>query len=355
MSVKAVDQGSAATARADLPAVGPLSRLIADLLGSTPGDELGPAELVAHLQPALDAVAEPLGDDDLQLALYLSYEMHYRGLPGVHPAWEWNPSLLAARAELELAFFGALEEEIPREPVDPAEVGDVLFRLSADGDQVALARHLESVAGLEEYREFVVNCSLYRLKEGDPQTWAAARLTGPAKTALIRILDGEYGGGDPSRMRSRLFARAMDALDLDSRENAYLGVVPGTTLAGINAMSGFGLHRSRRGACVGLLAMLEMTSSERDRRHCAVLRRFGFLAEAADFHDERIEAEAGGEGIPAYGLVEKLVRQEPGLADEAIFGARSLLLLEDRFARKLLRDWAAGRSPLRAAPGRPSR
>ena len=347
--MKAVDQGRSGTARADLPVVGPLSQFIADLLGSTPGDELGPAELVARLQPALDAVEEPLGDDDLQLALFLAYELHYRGLPGVHPAWEWNPTLLALRAAMELAFFGALEQEIPREPVDPADVGDILFRLGADGDQVALARHLESVAGVEEYREFVANCSLYRLKEGDPYAWAAARLTGPAKATLIRILDGEYGGGDAGRMRSELFAKAMDALGLDSRENAYLGVVPGTTLAGVNAMSGFALHRSRRGASVGHLAMLEMTSSERDRRHCAVLRRFGFLAAAAEFRDERIEAEAGGQGIPAYGLVEKLVRKEPELAGEAIFGARSLLLFEDRFAHRLLEDWGAGRCPLRVA------
>ena len=36
-------------------------------------------------------------EEDLQLALYLCYELHYRGLPGVDERWEWEPSLLAVR------------------------------------------------------------------------------------------------------------------------------------------------------------------------------------------------------------------------------------------------------------------
>jgi acetylornithine deacetylase/succinyl-diaminopimelate desuccinylase-like protein len=39
--------------------------------------------------PALATPADPLSDEDLQLALYCCYELHYRGLPGV--ADEWVP------------------------------------------------------------------------------------------------------------------------------------------------------------------------------------------------------------------------------------------------------------------------
>jgi hypothetical protein len=34
--------------------------------------------------------ADPLADEDLQLALYLCYELHYRGLPEVDERWEWS-------------------------------------------------------------------------------------------------------------------------------------------------------------------------------------------------------------------------------------------------------------------------
>ena len=32
--------------------------------------------------------ADPLADDDLQLALYCCYELHYGGLPGVDERWD---------------------------------------------------------------------------------------------------------------------------------------------------------------------------------------------------------------------------------------------------------------------------
>ena len=115
----------------------------------------------------------------------------------------------------------------PREPVDPAQIGDLLFRLEAEDDGVSLSRHLEVEAGIEEFREFVVHRSFYQLKESDPHSWAIPRLDGPAKTALLEVQADEYGGGRPERMHSRLFAKTMRALGLDDRENAYLAHAPG--------------------------------------------------------------------------------------------------------------------------------
>ncbi|MBC7269469.1 MAG: iron-containing redox enzyme family protein, partial [Streptomyces sp.] len=46
--------------------------------------------------------------DDLQLALYLCYELHYRGFAEVGPDREWDPDLLRARAALEDRFLAAL-------------------------------------------------------------------------------------------------------------------------------------------------------------------------------------------------------------------------------------------------------
>src|SRR3954453_8532410 len=57
--------------------------------------------------PAVTA-DDPLGDDDLQLALYLCYELHYRSFAGVDERWEWEPSLLEFRRRLERQFEAAL-------------------------------------------------------------------------------------------------------------------------------------------------------------------------------------------------------------------------------------------------------
>jgi hypothetical protein len=333
-----------------LPSAGPICDLVVAMLSTsrrvaTPSAE--PAEEATRLTALVE---DPLGDDDLQLALYLCFELHYRSFPQVDPAWEWDPTLLAVRVVLEQAFFDALQTELgPWGLVDPADVGELLFRLESEDDGVSLSRYLEIQAGIAEFREFVVHRSFYQLKESDPHSWAIPRLDGPAKTALLEVQADEYGGGRPERMHSRLFAKTMRALGLDDRENAYLRYAPGKTLATVNLMSATGLRRSRRGAIVGHLAMFEMTSALPNRRYGNALRRLGYDLEATDFYDEHVEADAVHENIAAYDLAGGLAKQEPELAEDILFGARALLLLEDRLARHLLRAWGEGRTSLRQA------
>ena len=339
-------EAGAADAATAPPSVGPLSGAVAELLSysAQKSDHLAAADRVGDL---VASVQDPLADDDLQLALYLCFELHYRSFPHVDPAWEWRPELLAARAILEKAFLDALEAAVgPGEPVDPDGVGDLLFRLEAGDEGPQLSRHLELEADLERFREFVVHRSLYQLKEADPHSWAIPRLRGPAKAALLEVQGDEYGGGRPERMHSALFAKTMRALGLDDRENAYLDFVPGVTLATVNLMSALGLRRARRGAIVGHLAMFEMTSALPNRRYGNALRRLGFDAEATDFYDEHVEADAVHENIAAYDLAGGLARQEPELAWDIVFGARALLFLEDRFARHLLATWEEGETSL---------
>ena len=345
-AVSAVDErGSGAIGEIPVAPIGPLSELVLDLLSQPPVDP-GQAAAAAAAE-ILDTVADPLGDDDLQLALYIAYELHYRSLPGIHPGWEWDPALLGLRARLEGAFFGALDAAVPADRVDPTAVGEALFRLEAEDEGVSLSRHLEASADLEQFREFVVHRSLYQLKEADPHSWAIPRLAGAAKTALLEVQNDEYGAGRPERMHSALFAKTMRRLGLDDAENAYLDLIPGVTIATVNLMSGFGLHRSRRGAIVGHLAMFEMGSARPNQRYGNALRRLGLDSEATDFYDEHVEADAVHENIAAYDMAGSLARAEPKLAPDILFGARALLLLEDRFAQHLLDAWARGASSLR--------
>ena len=65
-------------------------------------------------------------------------------------------------------------------------------------------------------------------------------------------------------------------LGLDDSYGACVGRLPGVTLAGVNLMSFFGLHRRWRGAIVGHLALFEMTSTEPNRRYGNVLEKTGF-------------------------------------------------------------------------------
>lgn len=55
--------------------------------------------------------SDPYGED-LQLALYACYELHYRGFSGVDAGWEWDPELLRLRAAMESVFHEALRADV---------------------------------------------------------------------------------------------------------------------------------------------------------------------------------------------------------------------------------------------------
>jgi len=299
--------------------------------------------------PEIEIGADPLADEDLQLGLYVLYELHYRGFDGVDPSWEWNPSLLAARARLEAAYEAGLAELVqPRPGAEPGNVGDTLFELAASDGGPSLSRYLETQGSAEQFREFMVHKSAYQLKEADPHSWVIPRLAGDAKSALIEIQNDEYGSGRAERMHSRLFAEAMEAIGLDSTYGAHLDRIPASTLATVNLTTLLGLHRARRGALVGHLAMFEIGSAIPSRRYGNALRRLGLATrEAVDFFDEHVEADSVHESIAAYDLAQRYATDEPELTDDILFGARALLAVDGRFAAAVLGRWDAGLTSLR--------
>jgi hypothetical protein len=307
--------------------------------------------LPVHELPAAPALApgDPLSDDDLHLSLYLCYELHYRGLPGVSDDWEWEPSLLALRRDLEAVFERGLREALgdPAGEVDPAAT-DVALRAIDDADDApSLSQHLERRGTVAEMLEFAVHRSAYQLKEADPHSWALPRLSGGPKAAMVEIQADEYGGGRAERIHAQLFANTMEELGLDSRYGAYVDLIPGVALATVNLMSHLGLHRRWRGAIVGHLALFEMTSSVPNRRYGNALRRLGFGPRATAFFDEHVEADAVHESVAAVDLAGGLVRQHPELGCDVLWGARALALLEGHWTRHLLEAWEGGRTSLR--------
>jgi hypothetical protein len=324
---------------------GPLSGTVFSALHAVPGT----LSLRDAMAIDLSAIADPLADEDLHLALYCCYELHYRNFEGVDERWEWDPVLLCLRARLEEVFEAGLADALATwtPPQASAATMDVALRAIIDGDDSpSLSRHLETQGTVEQFREFLVHRSAYQLKEADPHSWAIARLTGPPKAALVEIQADEYGGGDPDRVHATLFAQTMAAVGLDNSYGAYVDRLPGVTLATVNLMSLFGLHRRNRGKIVGHLALFEMTSSIPNRRYATGLRRLGLDGTA--FFDEHVTADAVHENIAAVDLAGGLVRVEPPLIDDILFGARALIELEARWATALLDAWHASGTALHA-------
>lgn len=319
---------------------GPWTERLFSALLQAPGTDIEVDDLAVGAHGALQ-------DHDLQLALYVAYELHYATIEGVDDRWEWSPSLLGFRQTAERHFDRAVEELVPDCALQgTTDVGGALQRLVGGDEGPPLSRFVEARATREQVLEHVIHRSAYQLKEADPHSWAIPRLSGAAKAALLEIQFDEYGEGKPERMHSFLFAETMRGLGLDASYGAYLEQLPGITLATVNLMSGFALHRRRRGAIVGHLAAFEMTSSIPNRRYGNALRRLGYGPDVTDFYDEHVEADAVHENIAAWDLAGALARAEPQLAREILFGAYALLALEGLWAERLLDCWREGASSL---------
>jgi hypothetical protein len=294
-----------------------------------------------------DASDDPLGGDDTHLALYLLYELHYRGVEGVDERWEWDPELLRVRALLEARFETGLRDAIGELPaVDDATA--FLQSLTADGDGPSLSGYVEHQATLGQFQEQAIHRSAWQLKEADPHSWAIPRLAGRPKAALVEIQADEYGAGVERDIHAELYALTMERLGLSASYNAYLDVLPGITLATVNLVSMFGLHRRWLGALVGHLAVFEMTSTTTMAKYATALRRMDFDPWTCLFYDTHVVADAHHQTVAAVELVGGLLEQDPDRTQDVIFGALAIGKLEAILTEHLLARWQRDQTSLLA-------
>jgi len=285
-------------------------------------------------------------DDDLQLALYICYELHYRGFADVSAArgWEWDPALLEARAHWEKVFLDGVEAELTTVPsVDEQIEGLLIEPVHGTG----VSHHLLSDGERWQAREYLVHRSLYHLKEADPQAWVIPRVHGPAQAALVAVEYDEYGAGRAEDTHSHLFARMMADFGLNTDYGCYLDAVTGHSLAVVNLMSAFGLHHAYRGALIGQFARVEITSSPSSRRLAEAFAALGAGRDGTRFYREHIEADALHEQLIRHEVVETLIRDEPELEKDIAFGLAASGLVDERLGAHILGCWEESRSSLR--------
>jgi hypothetical protein len=316
---------------------GTLSAYLLDQLTRAPHDLAG----------APDPDDDPVTGEDGALALYLLYELHYRGVDGVDEAWEWDPGLLTIRQRLERSFEERLRDEVGTVDVPSDIVGFLQDLVTSEGGRSVATWCLEQ-GELVHLREQAVHRSGWQLKEADPHSWALPRLHGRPKAALVEIQADEYGQGVQKDIHAELYALTMERLGLDPSYGAYLDVMPALSLSTVSLVSWFGLHRRMVGAMVGHLAVFEMASVPVMGAFSAALRRLGFDDWTRLFYDTHVVADAHHQTVAATELAGGLVEQDPRQAANIAFGALALERLEGLLTDQVLDAWEVGRTSLLA-------
>jgi Iron-containing redox enzyme len=305
-------------------------------------------ECLARSSAAEPAVALGVGpvltDRDVQLALWSLYELSYRGFDGVDPRHEWDTGLIELRLLIESRFESELRAAT-RSRVAAAvghgdDIADWVLDLVASDDGPQLSPYLRRSATADQMRDYLRERSVQQLKESDPQAFLTPRLTGAAKVALAELQYDEFGGGRPERLHQTLYAQTLAAAGLDSEYGAYINDVSAISLAAANVMSLFGLNRRLLAAGVGHFAAFEASSSVPSRRVASGLERLG-LGAAADYFDEHVEADAVHEQIATRDICGSLVREDPSLVGEIVFGVACALHLDALSSEELLTRWQA--------------
>lgn len=296
--------------------------------------------------PTRHTVADPLGEDT-QLALTVCYELHYRGFADVDADWEWDPGLIELRGRLERAFLAEVRRRVGT--IDPeVSVDDELRRIATEPTRgVGVSHRLLRHGTWPQMQEYFAHRSIYHLKEGDPHAWLIPRLPAAAKAPFVAVEYDEFGAGNAAHVHQQLWVDLMDAAGLDSCYLGYLEQAPAPALAVVNLMSLFSLHRRWRGAAAGQFAAIEITSPPGSRRMADALTRLSAPHACVHFYREHVEADAVHEQVVSHGLIGNLVRLEPQVVADIVFGIRGWEFTERQLDEHLQRNWDAGRSSLR--------
>jgi Iron-containing redox enzyme len=287
--------------------------------------------------------SDPIGDADFQLALWVLYELHYRGFEDVDERREWDPELLRARAELEEVFERALRVAtaglLATVPDDDAAVVEQIRMLIDAAVGPDIPRFVQREATREQFLDLMVQRSIYTLKESDPSSFVLPRLDGPVKVALAELQYDEYGGGRAERLHAALFAKALEGCGLESGYGFYIDQATATTLALNNTSSLLCLHRRLRGAALGHLAAFEATSTLPCRKVASGIQRLGLGEAVWDYFDEHVEADAVHEEVALRSICAAAVAAEPALRADVLFGAAACLAIDVLVAEETMDRW----------------
>jgi hypothetical protein len=234
---------------------------------------------------------------------------------------ERSPFLLKLRATIE-SRWQAWERLLVPTPLAVDVHRALRDRAAADLDAPPSTSgvYFRDHATLAGYRRLIAITSLDGLVEASQLSRTLGGVSNPIHEMLTRLLLEEYGGGRLERKHSTYFHTMLDAVDMDSKPEAYFDTVPWEVLANINHSFLLSDRRRLFLRYIGGLLYTEISTPAAFSCYVAAANRLGVPAGAKTYWELHIKEDAHHGPWMLDDVALPLAGRYPDDAAELLFG-----------------------------------
>ena len=290
---------------------------------------------------------DALAGEEVPLALYCLYELHYRGFAGVSDDWEWDATCLELRRRLERASLRELRYEVFLSyGIEKMHAADVLMELSTLTNDTARLRSalMTTDATDAQTQELTLLRSFLPTDSSAVPTGSVAHQRNQATAGERHTTSRPLIHPSWAPAGAELFGAVSEEHLLGSGKVENLELVPSATLSNLNVARMFILHRRWRAALAGHVTQQILHAEA----HTGDLASYESEGGVTDRHRwAKVHVDAVAHVAVLDQLIGGVLADEPALSDDVVFGARAYAYLETTFVTRVLSAWVNGRSSLR--------
>lgn len=280
--------------------------------------------------------------EDAHRALYALYaDRVWRAPRHPRPAFA-QAALDVSRGELEQGLRHHLARRrngaigTPPENVELAEWMQRLALGPHPHEDPTWGEFIRESISLEQLKQIVINRSLFFLREPDPWIFAVPKLRGIAKAGLIDLMLDEYGWGKLDHMHSSVYARLMEALELQSEIDHYEAAADWRFLATLNHQWMLGLNPELNNRLLGTIYLTEADSPGAMTNYLAAWARLGIDdPDVLRFYEIHVSADENHRDVALHEVVLPVCEANPDAAKDVARGIFDARTLEADFAAGL--------------------
>jgi len=276
-------------------------------------------------------------------ALRRLYDIQLSPAHSAEAAHQFNPMLMALRAEIEQLWIAHELRDISPPSPRHGEVANVIRKSWADHPSFnhEIFDFMEHHASREQillyFRcDYALNMRFY-----DLIALACVAVGEEAKTEVVANLWDEVGCGNPAKSHVRLYQAVLDYIGSTESRSDHLALLGWEGLAGYNLLMHFALARRQQYRYIGALAITELADPDQYGKLLRGCLRTGIGANkpgVLDYYEDHVTIDAlHGDGW-IENVIEPAIRLRPTFAAEVMEGAIARMNSTKRYWDWLLKQ-----------------